>query len=685
MKRLLTILALLLLSLPCLAANEFRARDTSGKTVYAVVLSGATVWSVTTGGTATASTFAALATGNWTTYNVALTEQSTTGIFVGSFPSGIVAAGRYSAFIYEQAGASPASTDTLIAGGAVDWSGTGQYTLVSAGTVATVTTTGAVTGNVAGNVTGSVGSVVGGVIVTTNNDKTGYTASTVSDKTGYGLAAGQAFNNTAQTTTPSWVGTASVLLTSDHTAIATDTQTGFTAQGYTTARAPKLDNLDSAVSTRNAGAVALQAGQNVATIGGLAPPANWNLAAIDGAGKVTFNNSTIASAGSVTGSVGSISGITFPSNFGTFSVDTSGRVTLVPGQSTVASNFVAAPAIAVDGSGRVLLQPTQTGVTIPTVTTLTTALTAAQIAAGILATPANLLATDSAGKVGTNNFPATVVSSNLPTDYQQRGIPVTLPTTAPSGYGGSAGDTSGVTTLLTRIPGTVQPQTGDAYARLGTPVGASVDADVVTRLATSSYVAPANPATVALNSADEARLLNMDAAVSSRMATFAYTVPPALPADFLSSGEQAKLLAASTAQQAGSAVTLPVTPPTGYGGGGGGSDPWLTLIPGAYTAGEAGYVLGRGLGAPIVITNPAIPVSVTATPTGGFITISWTASAGAHHYEIARGDGINFRTAGTSFVDKSLTSGSIYTYRVSAIPLSGTASAPSSPVVATAP
>src|SRR5581483_730560 len=40
------------------------------------------------------------------------------------------------------------------------------------------------------------------------------------------------------------------------------------------------------------------------------------------------------------------------------------------------------------------------------------------------------------------------------------------------------GDTSGVTTLLSRIPGTVQPQTGDSYARLGAPAGASVSADI---------------------------------------------------------------------------------------------------------------------------------------------------------------------------------------------------------------
>lgn len=39
-------------------------------------------------------------------------------------------------------------------------------------------------------------------------------------------------------------------------------------------------------------------------------------------------------------------------------------------------------------------------------------------------------------------------------------------------------DTAGTTTLLSRIPGTVQPQTGDSFARLGAPAGASVSADL---------------------------------------------------------------------------------------------------------------------------------------------------------------------------------------------------------------
>ena len=40
------------------------------------------------------------------------------------------------------------------------------------------------------------------------------------------------------------------------------------------------------------------------------------------------------------------------------------------------------------------------------------------------------------------------------------------------------GDSTGVTTLLTRIPGVVQAQTGDSFARLGTPAVASVSADI---------------------------------------------------------------------------------------------------------------------------------------------------------------------------------------------------------------
>jgi hypothetical protein len=55
-----------------------------------------------------------------------------------------------------------------------------------------------------------------------------------------------------------------------------------------------------------------------------------------------------------------------------------------------------------------------------------------------------------------------------------------------SSYAGA--DTAGTTTLLARILGTLdtgthKPQSGDAYARIGAPIGASIAADVATRLA----------------------------------------------------------------------------------------------------------------------------------------------------------------------------------------------------------
>lgn len=46
------------------------------------------------------------------------------------------------------------------------------------------------------NTTGAVGSVVGGVVVSINNDKLGYSVNNVSDKTGYSLASSQSYSTT---------------------------------------------------------------------------------------------------------------------------------------------------------------------------------------------------------------------------------------------------------------------------------------------------------------------------------------------------------------------------------------------------------------------------------------------------------------------------------------------------------
>ena len=163
----------------------------------------------------------------------------------------------------------------------------------------------------------------------------------------------------------------------------------------------------------------------------------------------TFTGNLTGSVGSVTGAVGSVTGaVTLPSipanwitaagiNAAALNGKGDWNTTTPPTAAAIAAVILATPAnlLATDSSGRVILQPTQTGVTIPTVTNLTNAVTlpsipanwitsaginaaalngkgdwllsssyaappsTAAIATAILATPANLLATDSSGRV----------------------------------------------------------------------------------------------------------------------------------------------------------------------------------------------------------------------------------------------------------------------------------------------
>jgi hypothetical protein len=108
-----------------------------------------------------------------------------------------------------------------------------------------------------------------------------------------------------------------------------------------------------------------------------------------------------------------------------------------------------------DSSGRVLLQPTQAGVTIPAVTTVTDAVS---------------------GIIGVT-LPAAVpslaaIQAGLPTDSSiTADCAGAIGATTPP-------NTAADATLLSRISGSLAPTTGDAFARLGAPAGASVSADI---------------------------------------------------------------------------------------------------------------------------------------------------------------------------------------------------------------
>lgn len=87
--------------------------------------------------------------------------------------------------------------------------------------------------------------------------------------------------------------------------------------------------------------------------------------------------------------------------------------------------------------------------------------------------------TNSVGGITGTTLPAVVPSlaqmqAGLPTDGSiQTDAANAIAATTPL-------NPAGVTTLLARVPGTVQPQTGDSYGRLGAPAGASVSADILT-------------------------------------------------------------------------------------------------------------------------------------------------------------------------------------------------------------
>lgn len=98
-------------------ARELRGVGTSGGTQYARILSPAGLWW-------NGTTFEAYSAGNYATYDVALTEQGSSGLFVGDFPAGITTSGTYEYYVYTQAGGAPAEGDAIAGTGSVDWSGT---------------------------------------------------------------------------------------------------------------------------------------------------------------------------------------------------------------------------------------------------------------------------------------------------------------------------------------------------------------------------------------------------------------------------------------------------------------------------------------------------------------------------------------------------------------------------------
>jgi len=164
--------------------------------------------------------------------------------------------------------------------------------------------------------------------------------------------------------------------------------------------------------------------------------------------------------------------------------------------------------------------------------------------------------------------------------------------------------TSAVIPTVTTLTGHTA-QTGDAFARLGAPVGASISADIATRLPTSGYTAPDNASIATI-------LTRTDVATSTRMATYTQ------PAGFLDATFPSGTIASTTNITAGTITTASNVPSAGtvaaavwdttlashatvgstgaaLAAAGGSGDPWATALPGSYGAGTAGNILGTRL------------------------------------------------------------------------------------------
>jgi len=102
-------------------ANELRGVTATGSTCYALIVNSVgKFWN----GTA----FEDYDSGSYSDYDIAMTEQGVSGIFLGNFPSGITASGTYEYFVKRQLTGSVQETDPVINTGKVDWTGSSSAT-----------------------------------------------------------------------------------------------------------------------------------------------------------------------------------------------------------------------------------------------------------------------------------------------------------------------------------------------------------------------------------------------------------------------------------------------------------------------------------------------------------------------------------------------------------------------------
>lgn len=104
-------------------SREIRGVSPSG-TLYARLANPAGLWW-------NGSSFEAYSAGNYSNYDISMTEQGNSGVYVADFPTAIVTGGSYEYFVHRQSGGSPAEGDLIIGTGKVDWTGTASVSASS--------------------------------------------------------------------------------------------------------------------------------------------------------------------------------------------------------------------------------------------------------------------------------------------------------------------------------------------------------------------------------------------------------------------------------------------------------------------------------------------------------------------------------------------------------------------------
>jgi hypothetical protein len=98
----------------------------SGWTVYVVIQNkSGQFWNTSS------EEFESFNASNWADYDVSLTEQGSSGIYLGDFPTAVTAAGTYPYYAYRRVGGTPAQSDTRVGNGSEDWTGTASASAAS--------------------------------------------------------------------------------------------------------------------------------------------------------------------------------------------------------------------------------------------------------------------------------------------------------------------------------------------------------------------------------------------------------------------------------------------------------------------------------------------------------------------------------------------------------------------------